>query len=157
MDISEQIQFVWLTAFPYKDSKFFSEDCKAVSFRLFSKKGKKQKKKSLRLWLCNQTSRQILILSKVFPSFHYDFKSFHLDLVYTEHHQTVPVLQPQSFKKLMLYLCCLAIWAFLAHKALTHLTFSCVDQECMARSLLSWEPQLLKWLQLYGSTCPWPP
>lgn len=61
------------------DSKF--SDCK-VSFRLLSKKKTKKttkQKRSLELWLCNQTSRQILIFSKLFPSFHYNFRGFHLD------------------------------------------------------------------------------
>lgn len=49
------------------------------------KKQLTKQKNPLELWLCNQTkSRQILIFSKLFPSFHYYFKSFHLHLVYTE-------------------------------------------------------------------------
>lgn len=101
MDASEEIQIVWLRVFPYKESKFFSEDYKAVSFRLLNEKKNKKKPthKTLELWLCNQTSRQILIFSKLFPSFHYYFKSFHLHLIYTEHHQIVPVLQLKQLKQ----------------------------------------------------------
>lgn len=113
--------------FPTKTLNFSQKIVKQLVSGCSVKKEKKEKKSDL--WLCNQTSRQILIFSKLFPSFHYDFKSFHLDLVYTEHHQTVPVFQPQSFKKLMLYLCYLAIWAFLAHKALTHLSLMWIRNE----------------------------
>lgn len=76
---------------------------------------KKKNKTNLELWLCNQASRQILIFSKLFPSFHYYFKSFHLHLVYAEHDQIVPVLQLHQFKRLVLYLWYLAIWTFLVH------------------------------------------
>lgn len=41
MDISEEIQIIWLSVFPYKESKFFSEDYKAVSFRLLNEKTNK--------------------------------------------------------------------------------------------------------------------
>lgn len=56
------------------------------------KKKQKNQNLTLELRLCNQTSRQILIFSKLFPSFHHE--SFHLDLLYPEHHQTVPVTAP---------------------------------------------------------------
>lgn len=95
VDISGGRQVAWLRAFPYTESKVFSERCKAVSFRLL--RGKTTNK-TCELELCSQTSRHILILYKPCPNFHHYFQSFCLLLAHTEHHQTVPVLQLRQFE-----------------------------------------------------------
>lgn len=77
---------------PYTESQFFSEPYKAVCFRLL--RGKTTNK-TCGQELCNQASRYrcIFIVYKLCSNFHHYFKSFHLLLAHTEHHQAVPVMQ----------------------------------------------------------------